>query len=219
MPDAVESELKLSADSDAPMRALAGAAMLGRATLGPARTVSELDVYLDTPDGRLAAARWACRLRAREGRRWISLKGPALHAPGAAMHRRPEIDGAVGDDPGRVVAWPDSAARAKVLELAGSEGATLVERVALAQERTERSVFLAGATVGTLSLDRVEARHRGTTLGTLHVVELELAADELPDVLGEELLAALLAHDGLRPEPASKLEQALRLVAGAEEGA
>jgi inorganic triphosphatase YgiF len=218
MAGAVEAELKLTADDDRPLRALATAAALGRAKLGPARTVSELDVYLDTADGRLAAVRWACRLRAREGRRWISLKGPALHAPGEALHRRPEIDGPVGEDPSRPDGWPASAAREKVLELAGP-AASLAERVALAQERTERPVTLDEGTVGTLSLDRVEVRSGAAILGTLRVVELELAGEHLASRLAEELLPALLAHAGLRPEPASKLEQALRLVAASGERA
>ena len=54
---------------------------LGRAVLGPARTVDETDRYLDTDDGRLAAALWACRLRSREGTTRISLKGPQRSRP------------------------------------------------------------------------------------------------------------------------------------------
>ncbi|HSM38390.1 MAG TPA: CYTH domain-containing protein, partial [Candidatus Limnocylindrales bacterium] len=93
----IEAELKLSATDDSALDSMAAAERLGPARLGPARTVLETDAYLDTPDGRLAAARWACRLRTRAERSWISLKGPATHRRGAVLHRRPEIDGPVGD--------------------------------------------------------------------------------------------------------------------------
>jgi len=208
----IEAELKLRAAGEAPLDALTTAPALGRARLGPAVTVDELDVYLDTPDGRLAAARWACRLRTREGRRWISLRGPAAHQPGEPLHRRPEIEGPVGPDPLDPAAWPDSPARARVLQLAGEQ--RLAERVTLRQRRTERSVALEGEEIGTLSLDRVEVRRHEASPGRLFAVELELADPERAASLAPELLRALSSRDGLVPEAASKLELALRLVDG-----
>ena len=73
-----EVEARFRAESAEPLAELAGRARLGRARLGSPRTVDETDRYLDTIDGRLAAARWACRLRSREGTTRISLKGPPL---------------------------------------------------------------------------------------------------------------------------------------------
>lgn len=205
----VEIELKLRADTDEPLRALEAAARLGPATLARPRRVAELDRYLDTPDGRLAAARWACRLRSRDGRTWASLKGPAQHAADDALHRRPEAEGPVGD-PRRPRSWPASAARDLVLELAGEH--PLIERVALQQERIERAALVAGRRLATLSLDRVQVRRGDDPLGALRVVELELAGHHSgPDV--DALLNALLAVPGLEPEPASKLERALTLLA------
>lgn len=209
----IEAELKLRASSEAPLDALTTAPALGRARLGAAVTVDELDVYLDTRDGRLAAARWACRLRSREGHRWISLKGPAAHQRGEPLHRRPEIEGPVGADPHDPATWPDSPARALALELAGRQ--RLAERVTLRQRRTERSVALQGDVIGTLSLDRVEVLRREASFGRLFAVELELADPDRSASLAPELFRALSSRDGLAPEAASKLELALGVVDGA----
>jgi inorganic triphosphatase YgiF len=187
---------------------------LGPAALDPARTFDELDRYLDTDDGRLAAARWACRLRTRDGRTLISLKGPAATVrPGdpTALHRRPEVEGpaTAAIDP---AAWPPSEARERLLEL--TRGAPLVERLALAQRRTERAVRLDGERVGTLSLDRTDVLHASEPRGRLLVVELELTTDAVlaaPSV--DALAGALGALDGLEPDPSTKLELALQLVA------
>jgi hypothetical protein len=79
----IESELKLMADGEAPLRTLATRQPLAAVRLGPARTVDEVDHYLDTTDLRLASQGWACRLRTREGTTLVSLKGPAVHPAGA----------------------------------------------------------------------------------------------------------------------------------------
>ncbi len=207
-----EVEAKFIADDPAALVALASAPSLATATLGPARVVPEADRYLDTVDGALAAARWACRLRDRDGLTRVSLKGPAETTDGAWHHRRPEIEGPatasiVPTD------WPDSDARRTLDELAG--GAELVERVELRQERTERPTIVDGAPVATLSLDIVDVLAAGTKLGRLLVVELELASDDaLPASLFEALAGALAARPGLRPDPRSKLEHALEMLDG-----
>jgi inorganic triphosphatase YgiF len=206
-----EAELKLRAPDEAALDALARLPHLGGAALGPPRSVQETDVYLDTRDGRLAAARWACRLRTRGQRRWVSLKGPPEHLRGEALHLRPELEGPVGD-PRRPTGWPDSPARGLLLELAG--GAELEERLTLRQRRTERRVSDPVGRVGVLTLDRVEVLAGGRSCGRLLVVELELDPAIEPRrqaALGAELHAALLAQ-GLRAEPASKLELALDIL-------
>jgi inorganic triphosphatase YgiF len=218
----LETELKLRAEEGA-LEGLAIVPSLGPATLLPAREVEELDVYLDTADGRLAAARWACRLRSREGRRWISLKGPAEHRPGESLHLRPEVEGPVPDDdashashassPG---AWPESPARDLVLQLVGD--ATLAERLSLRQRRVERQVIVDGGRVGLMSLDRVTVLRHGETLGSFGVAELELDDGEVPAPWLAGLAEVLTALPGVEPEPMSKLERALELaeVAGGE---
>lgn len=209
----LEIELKLRAD-EAALGRLATTPTLGPAVVGPARSVEELDAYLDTADGRLAAAGWACRLRSRDGRRWISLKGPAEHAPGDDLHRRPEIEGAAPDgDAGGPDAWPPSPARELVRQLVGD--ARLAERLVLRQHRLERQVSLEGAVVATLSLDRIRVEVDGISPGGFAVVELEAAGDVDSGRLATTL-DALRAVPGLEPDPLSKLERALLLGQGAE---
>lgn len=210
MAASLESELKYRAETDATLDALASPAQLGPTTLGPAHTVEEMDRYLDTADRRLARARWACRLRTREGRTVVSLKGPSQHAAGAALHLRPEVEGPT-DGSLNPASWPSSSARDLLSEL--TAGAPLAERLALAQRRIEREVLLAGRRVGLLSVDRARVLHAGEELGVLRVVELELAAAALADGLDPlPLERALASIPGLMPDPASKLEHALALV-------
>jgi inorganic triphosphatase YgiF len=210
---AIESELKLLADGEAPLDELALRETLGPAQLGPALTVTELDRYLDTADLRLAGSGWACRLRTRDGAASLSLKGPAEHLAGAALHRRPELNGPAtpGADPAR---WPSSAARDRLLAMAAGE--PLVERLALAQTRTEREVRWGVRRVGTLSLDRVHVLHHGSEIGRLNLVELELDPEASGgDLDPEPLSRALQTIGGLRLDPLSKLEHALTMIEGA----
>lgn len=207
MAGSLEIELKLAAETEAPLEVLSGLERLGPAVLGPAQTVTELDRYLDTADGRLEVARWACRLRTRDGRTVVSLKGPARHEPGDALHRRPEVEGPAGpgDDP---AGWPASEARDLVTTLAA--GAPLRELLALHQQRTERPVTLGARRLATLSLDRARVVSAGRERGRLRVVELELAPGVEPDA-ARDVVDALRRLPGLVPEPASKLERAVAM--------
>lgn len=211
----IEVELKLRAESDAPLRALTSVARLGPADLGPASEVLELDRYLDTADGRLASSGWACRLRTRQGSSRLSLKGPPQHVAGATLHRRPEIEGPA--DPALAPEeWPASPARARLLELSG--GAPLVERLALRQRRIERSASIGGMEVGTLSLDRVEVEEGGVPRGAFVAMELELDEAALDGGFDPApLIAAMLATRGVAQEPHTKLERALALLASGPE--
>jgi inorganic triphosphatase YgiF len=206
----VEAELKYTALTERPLQELARAEALGPAHLGVARTVVELDRYVDTLDLRLAAARWACRLRSREGRTIVSLKGPAEHAAGDLLHLRPEVEGPA-DSGLDAQAWPPSPARDQLLAL--TAGAALVERFSLEQERAEREVSQGGTRIGGLSLDRVRVVLGGTEIGRMAVVELELDPAALALGLDHAPLArALSAVDGLAPDPSSKFERALAML-------
>jgi inorganic triphosphatase YgiF len=207
-----EVEARFRADGGAPLARLAVRPTLGRATLGAARTVLEEDRYLDTEDGGLRALRWACRLRSREGTTRISLKGPPATPATGWLHRRPEVEGPASPrvDP---EAWPESPARALLLELSG--GAPLVEWLRLLQERTERPVSIDGRPVGGLTLDTVSAERGGQALGEMYLVELELRPDADPERDLPALARALAAEPGLRAEPRTKLEIALELGATA----
>ncbi len=205
----VEAELKYTALDERPLQELRSAERLGPAHLGVARTVTELDRYLDTADLRLASRRWACRLRSRNGGTIVSLKGPAEHAAGDLVHRRPELEGPaeVSLDP---LGWPQSVARDRLLAMAG--GAPLTERFRLEQQRIERSVTLRGLRVGTLSLDRVRVLHDQTELGRLLVVELEFEAAGPVD--HRPMASALGQLPGLTPDPLSKFERAEAMLVG-----
>jgi inorganic triphosphatase YgiF len=206
-----EIEAKFLADDLAVLEALATTPDLAFAALAPARTVPESDRYLDTIDGELAARRWACRLRRREGAFRVSLKGPTETTIGSWHHRRPEIEGPATDSL-EPADWPDSEARQWLLELAG--GNPLVERFELRQDRTERSVVVDGQPIGTMSLDVVDVIDRERERGRLNVVELELAGEDSVSADGFRILAeALAALPGLRPDPRTKLEHALELIA------
>jgi len=206
----LELELKFQADDERPLDELAHAGELGPAQLGPASTVDETDRYIDTIDLRLAGRRWACRLRTRNGRTVVSLKGPAEHEDGELVHRRPELEGPAADDlePSH---WPPSPARDLLRTMNG--GLPMVERFTLSQRRTERSVQMAGRQWGLLSLDRSAVEHAGRRVGLLRTVELELDPSAVAAGLDPEPLARALALvPGLHPDPATKLEHALDLL-------
>jgi inorganic triphosphatase YgiF len=211
----VEVELKYLASDPGVLRRLALEPRLGPAALGTPRTVTEVDTYLDTADGRLGAARWACRLRERNGAVSISLKGPPEPGAGGALHRRPEVEGPAGDgrDP---VRWPASEARDLLDGLRA--GAPLIDRLRLCQARTERGVVMANERIGTLTLDVVEVESGDHRAGTLHVVELELAADgsrgeaRLGEARLGELAIALDAIGGLVADERTKLERAMAML-------
>lgn len=210
MAPSLEVELKLRAETDAPLRVLAVVEQLGPAALGPATHAVEVDRYLDTADGRLAAAGWACRLRRRDFSTRISLKGPAQHMAGASLHRRPEVEGPASEDE-PIERWPASAALDRLMEL--SDGAPLAERLTLRQRRTERAVRLDGTRVGLLTLDRVRVEQHGRRRGSFLAVELELDPAALErGVQPADLGAALMTVPGLREEPHTKLERALAML-------
>lgn len=209
-----EVEARFGSEDAVPLDLLARRPTLGRASLGPGVTVAEIDRYLDTEDGRLAAARWACRLRTRGAETRLSLKGPPADSGTpdgggvpAWRHRRPEVEGPATADI-EPEAWPTGPARALLDRL--REGADLHEQLRFDQERTERPVRVDGRRLGTLTLDRVAMTSEGRDLGRLHVVELELD-DATTDGLAvlDELAAELAAVPGLSPEGRSKLEHAL----------
>jgi inorganic triphosphatase YgiF len=184
-------------------------AQLGTAELGPPRSFAEVDIYLDTPAGELAAARWACRLRRRADRLTVSLKGPPDGPVTDAIHRRPEVEGPATPslDP---AAWPPSPARDLLDRLRGA--APIVERLTLEQDRTERLVTLDGRALATLSLDAVTVRRAGRARGSFAVVELELAPDAADrEPMFRRVAAELHARADLVPDPQTKLEHALEL--------
>lgn len=207
-----EVEAKLLADGPEPLAALAAEERLGEAILGPPRTVDEVDRYLDTADGRLASAQWACRLRQRDGAVRVSMKGPPDARPTGSIHQRPEVEGPAtsSEDPQD---WPASPARTLLDQL--RRGAPLGERFRLVQRRTERSVTAGGAIpLATLSLDAVVVHRGNHRAGELFAVELELRTDAgtEEEAALDRLADALALRPGLTPDPLTKLQHALELL-------
>jgi CHAD domain-containing protein/adenylate cyclase class IV len=205
-PHPVEIELKYRLDDLA-----AGDGLLARDELGGLRAtgatteVHHDDRYLDTPDGALARAGYAARLRHSDGGTVVTVKG-LPHHDGGVVHRREELEGAA--DPSQPpAAWPESAARDRIVEIA--RDVTLVELVVLRQRRKKRLYELDG-TVVELSVDAVEVVSDGGVIDSFAEVEVELReGDEW--LLGQvaETLAGL---DGLSPMTTSKLERAMETV-------
>lgn len=202
----VEVEARFRAHDRTTLERLSAVAGLGEVALGPARAATETDRYLDTADGRLAAAHWACRLRTRGADTRISLKGPPDHGSAGWLHRRPEVEGPASAvvDPRE---WPDSEARTLLMEISG--GAPLAERLVLDQHRIERAV----AALGRLSLDAVVARLPDGTSGEFFIVELELVPGGAETALPSLVEALVALEPRLAPEPMTKLELALTLSA------
>jgi inorganic triphosphatase YgiF len=217
--DPVETELKLSAIGPGPLRRLTNVPALGDIPLGRPERFLELDHYLDTNDGRLASARWACRLRDRSGDHVVSLKGPPVAGSdlGGALHRRPEIEGPASAqlDPDT---WPASAARDRLVQLSG--GRPLSVQFILRQTRTQRAVWDDVHRVGTLSLDWVQVVREDVLAGRMWGVELELADPAVGGSNGTasylpRLLEDLVSFGGLTVEPLTKLERAMALLGDA----
>ncbi len=204
---AVEVELKFRmSGTGAGTRLIAADDLAGFTALAPAATVQHEDRYVDTADGRLAAAGYAGRFRSAGDVTVLTLKSLRSDAAGGALHRREELEGpAIAEVPPD--AWPDSAARTAVLELLG--GAPLTDLVTVRQTRHKRTYGREGVVVE-LSVDDVEIVAGERVLDRFAELEVELIEG------GEaalEPLADLLAEvEELVPAESSKLERALEAV-------
>jgi inorganic triphosphatase YgiF len=166
------------------------------------------NVYYDTVDARLTAARYGLRVRRVGSRSLITLKGPAEVAADG-VHRRSEFE-FPGTNP-QPTTWPAGVARELALALTG--GATLVPTVTI---KTQRQVLYAqreGVPVAELCLD-----HGMLGVGAYEQPFSELEIELLSEGVHEDLVAlasALSLHITLTPEPRTKLQRALELRAHA----
>ena len=212
----IEVELKFRmTEAGAGERLLAADDLAGFTARGPVTTVLHEDRYLDTPDGRLAAAGYAGRLRSSGDGTVITLKGLRGIDDGGSVHRREELEGPA--DPAVAPAgWAASAARGRVLELVGD--AALEDLVTVRQSRRKRDYEHDG-TVAELSVDDVEVVAGGRVLERFAELEVELR--EGAEAALEPLADLLSEIEELLPAETSKLERALEAVrrAQAEAGA
>ena len=200
----IEIELKYRmTDVATGERLIAAEDLAGFGALGPATTVHNEDRYLDTPDGALAAAGYAGRIRTGGAGTVITLKGLRREDDGGAVHRREELEGPADAATG-AVDWPASAARDAIIEIAG--GAALIDLVTIRQARRKRLYGRDGAVVE-VSVDDVEVVAGERIVERFAELELELregdehALDALADLLSEV--------EELMPAETSKLERAL----------
>jgi CHAD domain-containing protein len=203
----VEVELKYRmSDLAAGERLLASDELAGFTAQGPAETVHQEDRYLDTPDGALAAAGYAGRLRASDGATIVTLKGLQRLDSGGARQRREEIEGEA-DASAPVASWPASAARDVLIGIVGDR--ELGELVVLRQVRRQRRYEFDG-TVVEMSVDDVEVVAGSETVERFAELELELCQGD--EAALEPLVERLAEHEELVVVEGSKLERALDAV-------
>ncbi|MCS6881565.1 MAG: CYTH domain-containing protein [Oscillochloridaceae bacterium] len=198
----IEAKYAVSGDD---LEALASVRQLGRYTVTPAPAPElQENIYYDTTDARLSAARYGLRVRRTGDHALITLKGPS-EVGQEGVHRRAEFE-FPGADPDPQT-WPDGVARD--LALALTRGEPLLPRVLIRTERRVLHVTRDGAPIAELCLDRgimrSGARERSFTEVEIELREAGTAAD-LSDLARE-----LASRVTLTPEPRSKLERALAL--------
>jgi inorganic triphosphatase YgiF len=175
-------------------------------TLSTRQVKQVYDTYLDTSGRRLLSAGYS--LRKREQPEGVLMTLKSLGKADGAIHRREEweIGLAAYQPPAR---WPDSPVRDRVLQLIGREH--LAPLFELQQTRILRLLSQGGQPVAELSLDSISVMAEAKEQLYLEL-EVELALPALEEKL--HVVAACLQHEWqLQPEPQSKFERALALVA------
>jgi inorganic triphosphatase YgiF len=174
----------------------------------PWQSIQIIDRYFDTADLALSTAGYGARLR-QTGRHTVVTVKSDIEITGG-LHRREELESPATRslDPAQ---WPDSPAKARVVEVAG--GRRLIERFRAEQERHEVEAQLDGAVV-VVSLDEADIWTAGRLAGSLKQLEVELRSG---DEAALRVLAGEIAAAGIGvPESRSKLAMALGMVDAAE---
>jgi CHAD domain-containing protein len=163
------------------------------------------DRYFDTPDSALEAAGYGARLRSVGAETVLTVKSDIEVAGG--LHRRLELE-APATRALSPAAWPESDARARVIDLAAGTR-RLIERFTVGQQRREREIALPGATA-MASIDEAEIDFLGAPAGEIRQFEVELREGDPGALIA---FARTFARARLaRPEGHSKLAMAADLV-------
>lgn len=204
----LEIEAKYALADAGAIAALALLRDLGPYRLEPAPAPEDQrNVYFDTADGRLAAARSGLRVREVGGRRIATVKTGGEVRGGLHTREEYEVELGAEDAP---AAWPDSPARDVALALTG--GAPLAPIVLVATRRHVVHVWRADSLVAELSLDAGAITAGGRELPFR---ELEIELRPGGDQRDVEALALLIAeHAPLLSEGRSKLARGLELLRG-----
>ncbi len=171
------------------------------------------DVYLDTHEGSILAAGYACRYRVQDDGVLITIE--PLQTADSAIHRREEIEAMIpvtqasGDMLKTVAEWP-SPVRDCILPLIGDN--SLVPLAQLNQTRLFRLVEQNSRLVAEMSLDAVCA-----DTASRHLAFFELEVELMPQGTEDDLakIAGVLQHEWkLLPERRSKFERVLAFLQG-----
>lgn len=220
---AVELEIKLTVAAAGPAGPEAFLADLGAREdlgagyrLGPARRLAIRDVYYDTADGRLRAARVAFRVRRAGSAVLVTVKRPVRQVGG--LSQREEYEAPLGPETLQAAleraGTADVAAAVPVADLAaGGRAGPLAPILVAVTERLSRPVTRAGAVVATLAIDRVAYEELP---GAPVYCDVEVEAAPAGTEADLHQIAALLSEAaraaGVRLEPGreSKLSRGLR---------
>ena len=200
-----EIELKYALQ-DETARALLTQRRLAGYDLTPFETKSVVDVYYDTPDGRVARAGYALRFRRKNGNSALQLK--SLTPASGAWHQRRELH-IPTERPTEPKRWPDTPEARRLRQILGN--ASLLPLFIIYQQRHEARVLDEGGTpFALLSLDQVrwQAGRRKEQAWELEIELLPGGDEQLLRALAE----ALQAMPGLHPQALSKYERGLALL-------
>jgi len=200
-----EIELKYRLDDDLARQLLTQRRLAGYA-LTPFETKRVVDVYYDTPDGRVARAGYALRFRRKNGKTALQLK--SLTPASGAWHQRRELH-IPTDRPTEPDRWPDTPEARALREILGDE--PLQPLFTIHQQRHEARVLDESETpFALLSLDQVRWQ-AGQQEERAWELEIELLPEGNEQLL-RALAGALQSATGLHPQATSKYERGLALL-------
>lgn len=194
---------------------LAAVDRLGPFALGPAVEHAIRDVYFDTADRRLGAARVALRLREQDGVRLVTLKAPQRREGALAVREEREAVLRAASLAQVVAALAELRLLAADTVVdpaafgAGTAAGPLRPVLATRTRRIERAVGRDAVPIAMLALDTVQYEGLPTVY---YDVEAEAtAAGSEADLLALQALLTQTAGDALTPGLESKLARGLRL--------
>ncbi len=207
----VEVEAKFSVPDRDTLLRLQRIVRLGPYTPGEGAAHDVLDRYYDTEERTLYQNGYACRLRYREGTCVVALKG--LGQAESAIHQRFECEQSLsGEATADPTTWPEWEGRELVFSLVGDE--PLKELFVIEQVRHSRLLHPGDRLVAELSVDQATI-HAGGRHQEYRGLEAELVEQGTIDDL-HVLVKHLTETWGLSPEPRSKFELGLALLARSE---
>lgn len=174
---------------------------LGDYNLGNIEDQITNDRYMDTANHNILKAGYALRVREKNGKYIVTVKG--LGNSEGAIHQREEYEMEI--QPNTLPQeWPDGEARYIVLSIIHSQ--TLYELFVIRQLRRIRQVWQNRRFIGIMSLDIVDIELGGNSIRS-YEVEMELEKDGTLEDLRK--LDYIVRNHGLCPEPRSKFERAM----------